>query len=125
MPNVQYCLSNICNSDTIFTQDLVRAGFSWDIRHVSVDSGYAAWPPCPPARARPGSTTKVYSSMQRDERGDREAEDSFGLEYSINWGWVRKGLKVVEGFSVLRLTYDGGVGIFPLSFCVPGHRVLL
>jgi len=75
--------------------------------------------------ARPGSTTKVYSSMQRDERGDREAEDSFGSEYSINWGWVRKGLKVVEGFSVLRLTHDGGVGIFPLSFCVPGHRVLL
>lgn len=104
-----------CNSDTIFTQDLVRAGFSWDIRHVFVDSGYAAWP----------SATRVYSSMQRDERGDREAEVSFGLEYSINCGWVRKGLKVVEGFSVLRLTHDGDVGIFPLSFCVPGHRVLL
>ena len=108
-------VDGICNSDTIFTQDLVRAGFSWDIRHVSVDSGYAAWP----------SATRVYSSMQRDERGDREAEVSFGLEYSINCGWVRKGLKVVECFSVLRLTHDGDVGIFPLSFCVPGHRVLL
>ena len=41
-------INNICNSDTIFTQDLVRAGFSWDIRHVSVDSGYAAWPAWPP-----------------------------------------------------------------------------
>lgn len=77
------------------------------------------------ARAQPGSLTRFYFSMQRDERGDRKAEVSFGLEYRINWGWVRKGFKVVEGFAGQRSTHDGDVGIFPLSFCGPGHRVLL